>query len=289
MYSIIIPVYNEEKSVERTLKRVFKVCGEIGEKFEVIAVNDGSKDESFDVLNSLKHEGLEIINHTINKGYGASLKDGIREAQFDKIVICDADGTYPIEKIPELLLNLESVDMVVGKRIGRYKKTPFLKSAPKFILDQVANLVVGRRIEDINSGFRAFRKKDITRFFNLISDRFSFTTTSTLSYMSNNLSVKYIPIDYDFREGKSKVKAKDGVDFLLLIIRTVMYFNPLRVFLWPALILMFFGIGKFIFDLVMEPYLNITTSAMLFFLAGLQILAIGVLADLVVRTRIGTS
>ncbi|MBU1104425.1 glycosyltransferase family 2 protein [Candidatus Parcubacteria bacterium] len=285
MYSIVVPVYNEEKAVKDTIDRVYAVCKSMGEKFEVIAVNDGSKDSSLGVLQAISYDEFRVLNHTVNKGYGASLKDGIKLAKYDQIAICDADGTYPIERIPELLAGLTSYDMVVGKRIGRYKKTPFIKSAPKFILDQVANLVVGRKIEDINSGLRAFRKTDITPFFNLISDRFSFTTTSTLSYMSNGLSVKYIPIEYDFRKGVSKVKAKDGADFLFLILRTVMYFNPLRFFLWPALGLMGLGFVKFVYDLFVEPYLNITTSSMLFFLAGLQILAIGMLADLIVRTK----
>jgi glycosyltransferase involved in cell wall biosynthesis len=288
MVSIIIPVFNEEKSVKNTLERVFKVCEKTGEKFEVITVNDGSRDNSLEVLNAIKKDkesNFKVINHLTNKGYGASLKDGIIEAKYDNIVICDADGTYPIEKIPELLSNLENNDMVVGKRVGRYLKTPLIKSVPKFILDQVANIVVGRKIEDINSGFRVFKKSDIEKYFLIISDKFSFTTTSTLSYMSNNLSVKYIPIEYNFREGKSKVKPKDASDFLFLIIRTVMYFNPLRVFFWPSVLFMFLGIGKFVFDLFNEPYLNITTSAMLFFLSGLQLLAIGMLADLIVRTR----
>jgi len=132
---------------------------------------------------------------------------------------------------------------------------------------------------------RAFRKKDVIPFFNIISDKFSFTTTITLSYLSNGLSVSYIPIEYRKREGKSKVKARDGFDFVNLILRTIMYFNPLRIFAPVALFLMGIGVLKFVYDLFNEPYLNITPSVIFVFLSGLQILAIGMLADLIRTTR----
>jgi len=285
MFSVVVPVYNEEASIRTTINKIFSVCEGFENFFEVVAVNDGSKDKSLEILKSIKNTKLTIVDNGSNKGYGASLKAGIKKAKYNLIVICDADGTYPIEKIPDLVLESKNNDMVVGKRIGRYSKTPFIKSFPKFILDQIANVVVGRKIEDINSGFRVFKKSDIEKYFSIISDKFSFTTTSTLSYMSNNLSVKYIPIEYNFRQGKSKVRPKDASDFLFLIVRTVMYFNPLKVFFWPSVFFMILGVGKFIFDLFNEPYLNITTSSMLFFLSGLQLLAIGMLADLLVRTR----
>jgi len=286
MISIIIPAYNEEKSVGDTLSRVLRVCRSAFRDFEIIVVNDGSTDKTLDVVEGVKDPSLKVLNRGYNRGYGASLKEGISFASSDVIVISDADGTYPVEKIPELVEKVESgFSMAVGARKGRYKNTSLVKSLPKFVLDKVANVVAGQRIPDINSGFRVFRKKDATRFFDIISDKFSFTTTMTLSYLSNGLSVSYIPVDYGKREGESKVRPKDAVEFLSLILRTVMYFNPLRIFAPTAFALMGIGVLKFVYDLFNEPFLNITPSVIFVFLSGLQILAIGMLADLIKSTR----
>jgi len=286
MISIIIPAYNEEKSIKDTVQRVFFVCKNSFKEYEVIVVNDGSTDKTATVLESFKTSHLIILNRGFNRGYGASLKEGIEYAKGEIIAITDADGTYPIEKIPQLINDVEQgFSMSVAARKGRYKNTSLIKSVPKFLLDKVANVVAGQKISDINSGLRAFRKKDVIPFFNIISDKFSFTTTITLSYLSNGLSVSYIPIEYRKREGKSKVKARDGFDFVNLILRTIMYFNPLRIFAPVALFLMGIGVLKFVYDLFNEPYLNITPSVIFVFLSGLQILAIGMLADLIRTTR----
>jgi len=286
MISIIIPAYNEEKSIKDTVQRVFFVCKNSFKEYEVIVVNDGSTDKTATVLESFKTSHLIILNRGFNRGYGASLKEGIEYAKGEVIAITDADGTYPIEKIPQLINDVEQgFSMSVAARKGRYKNTSLIKSVPKFLLDKVANVVAGQKISDINSGLRAVRKKDVIPFFNIISDKFSFTTTITLSYLSNGLSVSYIPIEYRKREGKSKVKARDGFDFVNLILRTIMYFNPLRIFAPVALFLMGIGVLKFVYDLFNEPYLNITPSVIFVFLSGLQILAIGMLADLIRTTR----
>jgi len=286
MISIIIPAYNEEKSIKDTLERVFAVCKSSFKEFEVVVVNDGSTDKTIEIIEKFSSSHLKIINRGYNKGYGASLKEGINFSSGEIIAISDADGTYPVEVLPKLVEQVQSgYSMAVGARKGRYRNTPFSKALPKLILDKVANIVAGQKIPDINSGLRGFRKKDVSPFFNIISDRFSFTTTITLSYLSNGLSVSYVPIEYHKREGKSKVKAKDAVEFLSLILRTIMYFNPLRIFAPVAFFLMGIGVLKFIYDLFNEPFLNITPSVIFVFLTGIQILAIGMLADLIKVTR----
>jgi len=286
MISIIIPVYNEDSSIKNTVHKVYDVCEESFKNYEIVVVNDGSTDKTASVLESLKLSHLIILNRGFNKGYGASLKEGIEYAKGEIIAITDADGTYPIEKIPQLVSEVErGFSMSVAARRGRYKNTSLIRAVPKLFLDKIANVVAGQKILDINSGLRAFRKKDVLPFFNIISDKFSFTTTITLSYLSNGLSVSYIPIEYRKREGKSKVKAKDALDFLSLILRTIMYFNPLRIFAPTAIFLMGMGFLKFAYDLFNEPFLNITPSVIFVFLSGLQILAIGMLADLIKSTR----
>ncbi|MFH1407847.1 MAG: glycosyltransferase family 2 protein [Patescibacteria group bacterium] len=286
MISIIIPAYNEENSIKDTVHKVYDVCEESFKDYEIVVVNDGSTDKTASVLESLNLSHLIILNRGFNKGYGASLKEGIGYAKGEIIAITDADGTYPIEKIPQLVSEVErGFSMSVAARRGRYKNTSLIRAVPKLFLDKIANVVAGQKILDINSGLRAFRKKDVLPFFNIISDKFSFTTTITLSYLSNGLSVSYLPIEYKKRVGKSKVKAKDALDFLSLILRTIMYFNPLRIFAPTAIFLMGMGFLKFVYDLFNEPFLNITPSVIFVFLSGLQILAIGMLADLIKSTR----
>jgi len=279
--SVVVPIYNEENGVRTTAETLYNTLLNNFKNFEIVCVNDGSKDKTLEVLKGIEAPHFKILSHSANKGYGASLKYGIREAKYKTIVIIDADLTYPYQDIPDLVKYLDSYDMVVGARQKRYRNTPFIKALPKFILDNLANVVAGKKIADINSGFRVFKKETAEKFFHLISDRFSFTTTITLSYLSSGLSIKYVPIRFDKREGKSKVNPKHGLDFATTIVKTVMYFNPLRVFAPPAFMLMSLGFLKFVYDLLKEPYLNITDSAVFLFLAGFQILALGLLADLI--------
>ncbi len=286
--SIVIPAYNEEDSITETLNKVIGAIDDSGINYEIVVVNDGSKDNTGKLLEEYKSKNyetikdkLKIITHKFNKGYGAGLKTGIRNANSNNICITDADGTYPIEKIPSLYKEYieGSYDMVVGKR--PFKKLPLLTKPAKWFITALANYLVTDKIEDINSGLRIFKKDIAQKFFNIISDGFSFTTTITLAMMSNSYNIKYTDIDYHKRKGKSKIKPiRDTLNFIQLIIRTVMYFNPLKIFLPLFFILIFaalgvFFIGYFVFKTVLDSTIAILT------VGALQVLATGMIADLV--------
>jgi glycosyltransferase involved in cell wall biosynthesis len=213
-------------------------------------------------------------------GYGAALKTGIRHAKNEIIVITDADGSYPIDNIPLLLENMENADMVVGARIGKKVHIPIFRKPAKWFINKLANKLSGIKIPDLNSGLRAMRKDRVERFFSILPDSFSFTSTITLAFLTNGYSVKYIPIEYYKRKGKSKIHPiKDTLNFIQLVIRTIMYFDPLKVFL--PLSFIFFGASGVVLiaSWLSGRFMDVTT--VILFVTGIQLLAIGMIADLI--------
>ena len=235
--------------------------------------------------------GARVVQQIENRGYGAALKLGIGAAEHDRIVIIDADGTYPAEDIPKLLELLEGADMVVGARVGDNVHVPFSRRPAKWLLTRVAERVAGRPIPDLNSGLRVFRRQCARQYFPLLSNQFSFTTTLTLSYLADGYHVVYHPINYHERIGKSKIVPRHFMDFMMLLMRTAILFDPLKIFLPLALLLGLLGILKVVFDVlsfgprtgsfglsfIFQPVLS--ASAILLLLAGLQLLMIGMVAD----------
>jgi glycosyltransferase involved in cell wall biosynthesis len=278
--SVIIPVYNEQNSIESTIDRISKEFSGSNTNYEIVVVNDGSKDNTRKILEDSKHD-FTLLHHSINKGYGAALKTGIKSSKYPLNAIIDADGTYPAEYLPLIYheINKNGCRMVVGKR--PFKKLPLLTKPAKWFITSLANYLVEFNIPDINSGLRIFYKEDALRFFNIIPNGFSFTTTITLALLSNNMEVKYIPIDYLKREGKSKIRPiYDTINFIQLIIRTVLYYNPLKVFVPLFFILIFAGVAVFSYSYFFLPRILDITIALIVFTA-IQLLSIGMLADLI--------
>jgi glycosyltransferase involved in cell wall biosynthesis len=224
--------------------------------------------------------GVKVIRHEQNMGYGAALKAGIRHAKNEIIVISDADGSYPIKDIPIFLINMEHADMVVGARVGKKAHISFYRKPAKWFINKLANHLSGIKIPDLNSGLRAMRKEKVERFFSILPEKFSFTTTITLAFLTNGYSVKYIPIEYYKRKGKSKIHPiKDTLNFIQLIIRTIMYFNPLKIFLPLSFAFFIASVTVLIVSWLADRVMDITTTIL--FVAGIQLLAIGMIADLI--------
>ncbi|PIN75606.1 hypothetical protein COV18_02050 [Candidatus Woesearchaeota archaeon CG10_big_fil_rev_8_21_14_0_10_37_12] len=286
--SIVIPVYNEEKAVKNTVERAKKVAAKLKQhKVEVLIVNDGSKDKTAQILNKIG--GIKVINRPYNCGYGASLKVGLREAMGDWIVITDADGTYPIEDIPRLVKLVPEYDMVVGARVGKTVHIPFFRRPAKWVVGKLANMMVKRKIEDINSGLRIFNKKKALEFMKLYPPGFSFTTTITLAFFTNDYTVKYIPINYFKRKGSSIMgdvpspKAiKTFFNFIGIIFRIILYFRPLKFFAWPGSLLILAGI-------IYGYYQTVTSVAglgdlpVLLLILGTLVIFLGVIADSIAK------
>jgi glycosyltransferase involved in cell wall biosynthesis len=279
--SVIIPAFNEEGAVHGVVTELQEIISQHGLVPEIIVVDDGSKDAT---AKNAAAAGARVLRHRSNRGYGASLKTGIAAAKSEYIVITDADGTYPARYIPELLAKLENADMVVGARIGKTVKIPLIRRPAKKVLNWIANYMAGATIPDLNSGLRAFRRDIVMQYLSILPNQFSFTTTITMAMLCDNYAVSYLPIDYLARKGKSKIVPWDAASFLLLILRTVMLFRPLRVFFPIVIFFLLAGFAKMAVDLTHQP--NISASAQLAFMSALLILLIGMLGD-ALATRLG--
>lgn len=284
--SVILPVYNEENSLESVVKSLSEELNIINlNKFEIITVNDGSTDRSPDIIRKLKKNRL--INNTIttkeNTGYGYSLKVGIKNSKYNVILIIDADGTYPTKVIKKLISKMDTNDMVIGARTNKNVKIPFARIIPKKIITILASTLTGKAIPDLNSGLRVFNKSLADEFWHLFPDKFSFTTTITMASLMNKYKIEYVPINYKRRKGDSSIKSVDFFYFIALIVRLVVYYQPLRFFFWPGVAFIFAGLLLIIYTLITEN--NVTDTDLLIFITGVQALFFGLIADLIVKTR----
>lgn len=282
--SFIVPVYNEVKSIKEAVSTADDALRGVNCKYEIIFVEDGSTDGTREYLQKTKlPQNVKVLYHPRNKGYGAAIKTGVKNSVYDFIFIADCDGTYPLEKTKELAKPLLSgdCDMVVGARIGKGAEIPLVRRPAKFILQALANYLTGEKIQDLNSGFRGMKKDIIMKFMRLLPDGFSFTTTITLAMLTNGYNVRYIPIPYNKRQGRSKIHPiADTVTFIKLIIRTVLYFNPLKIFLPLSGSIFVSGVIVYFYTRYFTPRVHDDTVVVII-LASFQIFAIGLIADLI--------
>lgn len=278
--SVVVPVYNEVQSVKLVLEQLLETISRLDHPVELIVVDDGSTDGTAEVLDAFSGR-IRVLRHPVNLGYGAAIKTGIGHSCYPFVAITDADGTYPNEELPRLLAGMDAHDMVVGARTGGKVHVPMIRRLAKWLLNRIANYLVDMKIPDLNSGFRVFRKEVAEHYFHILPNGFSFTTTITLAMISDGYQVHYEPIDYYKRAGRSKIKPVDALNFLVFIVRTITYFNPLRVFLPIFLILFGLGMARFCYDVFWLH--NLTDSTTLLFLFSLQVGLIGIVADLIVK------
>ncbi len=280
--SIVMPAFNEEEGVSRSVRDLRTVMDNLGRPYEVVVVDDGSTDATAELA---AREGARVIGLPRNVGYGGALKAGIGRAMYDIIVITDADGTYPAEAVPALLDYAEDFDMVVGARVGENVRVPPIRLPAKWILARLAGYLAGQPIPDLNSGLRVVRRELVERFEFLLPSGFSFTTSITLAALCNDRLVHYHPIDYRTRLGDSKIRPFHAFEFLMLILRTVVFFNPLKVFLPIGAILFLVGLAKFVWDLFIGDF---SDTVVMGFLGAVIVWSVGLLSDQIARTAFGS-
>jgi glycosyltransferase involved in cell wall biosynthesis len=280
--SIVIPVYNEELGIAPLLARLLEVMQASDLEYEIIVVDDGSTDNT---TARIETAGVHVLRHQDNRGYGAALKTGIRQASNPIIVIMDADGTYLPEYVPCLVEHLvtSGCDMVVGARTGKGVKIPRLRRPAKWAISRLAELVAGQSINDLNSGLRVFRRQVALRLVGLLPDGFSFTTTITMAMLSNEYVVEYLPIDYHARVGRSKISpVRDTLSFVALVLRIGLYFAPLKIFLPISGILLLSAIGWGVFTkFVLGEVADVST--MVIVMTAVQVGVVGLVAELIDR------
>ncbi len=279
--SLVIPAFNEELAVTEGLREARAALESCGRPFEIIVVDDGSSDRTGEL--AAAEPGVKVLTQPVNRGYGAALKAGIEIARYDTIVITDADGTYPANQIPEMLEIGRKYDMVVGARVGANVSIPLVRRPAKWFLTRLASVLAGRRIPDLNSGLRVIRRAQVRRFRHLLPSGFSFTTTISLAMLCTDQLVHYHPIDYFERQGNSKIRPRHAFDFLILILRIIVYFNPLKIFLPLGAVFMALGLAKFAYDIALQ---NLSETAILGVLGGTIIWSVGLLSDQIARSSL---
>ena len=228
--SVVIPAFNEQSGIRYTIESLNKIISSDSRSWECIVVDDGSWDKTAEIAESC---GVKVIQHRNQKGYGAALKTGILAGSGDIICITDADDTYPNDQLPFMVDELinGSYDMVVGDRQGEQIKSQKARGLTKWALKKIANWLVNEKIPDLNSGLRVFRREPLYNFLGLLPSGFSFTTTITLAMLTNEYSVRYYPVNYYPRKGKSKIRpVYDTIGFVNLIFKIGLYFKPLKIF-----------------------------------------------------------
>jgi glycosyltransferase involved in cell wall biosynthesis len=278
--SVVIPAYNEEGAIVGGVAEVNRVMASLGVSYDVIVVNDGSTDRTGVEAEKTNARVLHNLN---NKGYGASLKKGILAGNSSYVIITDADGTYPPGAIPAMLEVARGVDMVVADRGAAMKGVPLIRRPAKFVLNTLARYLAKRKINDLYSGLRVFRRSSLLPFMRLLPEGFSFTTTITLAMLCSDLDVAYVPITYGKRIGHSKIRATDFFAFIVLVVRVVTLFRPLRVFFPLGLVWFAAGSAKLAYDIYLW---NLSESAVLAFVFGVMAWSMGLLADMISRLHL---
>ena len=221
--TIVMPVFNEGPVVGEVIARVRALYPD----FEVLVVDDGSTDDSAEKASAA---GARVVRHVYNRGNGAAVKTGIRNARGDILVLMDGDGQHDPHEIAKLLEPMDEYDMVVGARDFKRSGARH-RSWANVMYNDLATYLTEHRVEDLTSGFRAVRRRLALAFAYLLPNTFSYPSTITLAMFRAGYGVKYVPINVRTRVGKSKIRiVRDGVRFLAIMTKIIMIFSPMKVF-----------------------------------------------------------
>lgn len=279
--SVVLPVYNEHGHLDEELERIRRSLDASGYSYEIIVVDDGSTDGSGERLREI--QGIRLIQFASNRGSGSARRYGSMQARGEYVVWTDVDMTYPNDQIPNLVAAIEGYDQIVGARTSEEGTVKFLRTPAKWFIRRLAAYLTDTKIPDLNSGFRAFRRDVGQQFLYLLPRGFSCVTTITMTFLANGYSIKYVPIPYAARAGRSKFHWwGDTRRYLLQVVRLTLMYEPLRVFGPPAVAVSLIGGGKLVYDLVTKDFRVASNTIVLLGVAALLFL-IGMLADLLVQ------
>jgi glycosyltransferase involved in cell wall biosynthesis len=275
--SIIIPAYNEAETIGEVILNIKMLYPE----FEVIVINDGSRDETFSVA---QKAGAVVYNHPYNIGNGAAIKSGIRVASGDVMVFMDGDGQHEPEDISKMLSYIPEFDMVVGAR-SMGDQASLGRALGNKVYNWLASYVTKFSIKDLTSGFRAIKSKSARSFLHLLPNTYSYPATMTLSVLRSGLSVKYIPIKIRKRKaGNSNVKIiRDGVRFFMIITRICTLFSPMRIFLPVSCLMFVLGMTNYIFTLATRG--RFTNMSALLFVTSILIFMMSLISEQICQMR----
>jgi len=288
--TVVLPCYNEQNHVVNEIERITEALDQSSLRYELLVIDDCSTDQTLETVQQAqaRFPYLRVMPFHRNSGSGTARRVGTNQARGDIVVWTDADMTYPNERIPEfveLLAKDPTIDQVVGARTSEQGTHKILRIPAKWFIRKAAERLSGARIPDLNSGFRAFRRDVALPYLRLLPSGFSCVTTITMAFLHNGHEIRYVPIDYGKRSGRSKFHfVRDAYRYILQVLRMVMYFNPLRVLMPAALWLVMIGFGKAVYDVVAHP-VRISNNTVVIFMTGMIIGAVALLADLIVKSR----
>lgn len=274
--SVIVPAYNEAHAIADLVTELRTS----DPWHEIIVVDDGSKDATAE---RAMQAGARVVRHPYNKGNGAAVKTGIRNATGDYILIVDGDGQHKPEDARRLVSKLGDYDLVIGARSSGTQAT-HARRFGNSALNWLAGYLTDREIPDLTSGFRAARREYLREFLHLLPNGFSTPTTTTLAFIKAGYNVTFEPIEARQREGQSKIRlARDGTKFLMIILRIVTIFSPLRIFLPISVTSVAIGTAYALWTIYWE--MHIANSSVLLIIFGVIVFLVGLISEQISALR----
>lgn len=283
--TVLLPAYNEELAIGPVLAEVVEALAELEGSHEILVVDDASTDRTAEVAEQFARDcwqcPIRVIRCPENRGAGAARKVGVREAHGELVVMLDADGSYPAECIRDLIAHFPAYDQVNGARTSEQGTLPWLRRPAKWFIRMLACYLTGYRIPDLNTGLKAFKRDRMLPWLWVVPNGFSCVTTMTLAFLTNGYAVKYVDVPYRPRIGKSKFHPiKDTWAYLATVLRMVLYFRPLKIFLPLAGLLMTGGVLTSLLSFYTTG--SMQESDIVVFTAGFMTAMLGLLAEVIV-------
>jgi len=274
--SIVIPAFNEADAIAGVIGALRAAAP----WREIIVVDDGSSDATGERAAAA---GATVVRHAYNIGNGAAVKNGIRRATGDYVLIVDADGQHPPEDALRIVSRLGEYDLVVGARSAATQAT-HARRAGNGALNRLASYLTGRDIPDLTSGFRGARASALHEFLHLLPNGFSTPTTTTLAFIKGGYTVAFEPIHARQRSGQSKIRlARDGAKFLMIIFKIVTLFSPMRIFLPISMASLALGVGYGVWNVVMHA--RIPNGSVLLILFAVVVFLVGLVSEQISALR----
>jgi len=285
--SVVLPTYNEEQAIEQVVGEIRDALRDWDGTWEIMVVDDASTDRTASLAEGL---GVRIVRRVENGGAGASRKTGIAAARGALIAMLDVDGTYVPAHLPELLSHCAIYDQVNGARTSEQGTLKLLRTPAKWLIRKLAEWVSKRPIPDLNTGMKVFKRDIMRRYTWVIPDGFSCVTSMTLAFLCNGHPVKYVPVEYRPRIGKSKFHpVRDTALYAATVMRVIMYFRPLRIFGPVATALFVLAAAKGWYSWRLSGQGTLQESDIILAVGAIIVLVLGLLADLIVAQRRATT
>ena len=284
MLTVIVPCFNEEKSLPDIIPTLSEKCENMG--WKLIFINDGSTDNSLNILRKLNnHFSYKIINHKLNQGYGAAIITGIKNVETEYLITFDADGQHDINDIEKLynIIIEKDADMVIGSRKNN-KIDPFFRKVGKIVIKCFAKLTMKTNIYDLNSGMKIYKSDLAKKYISICPDSMAFSDIITLIFLSKKHLVLEIPINIKLRKtGRSTINLITAFITVYEILNIIMLFNPMKLFI-PLSVFIFITTMIWAIPFIVQGK-GVTTGTLLGFLVSLIFFFLGLIAEQLSQLR----